>query len=116
MSSSVAPAIDVDLAAASTGGVSDVVLIDVREHQEWMAGHAPTARHVPMSELPTRVDDLPRDVRLVCVCRSGNRSGQVTAWLRRLGYDALNMTGGMQRWAGNGHPVIDDAGRPGVVI
>ena len=54
--------------------------------------------------------------RIVCICRSGNRSGQVTAWLQRQGYDAVNMTGGMQRWASHGHPVIDDAGQPGGVI
>ena len=115
-SSTVPPAIDVDQAAACAYGVSDVVLLDVRENQEWTAGHAPTARHLPLSELPTRVDELPRHARLVCICRSGNRSSQVTGWLQRRGYDAVNMTGGMQLWAGHGYPVIDDAGHPGVVI
>src|SRR5688572_24640284 len=110
------PAIDVDRAAAAASGVSDVVLLDVREHQEWVAGHAPTARHLPMSELPARVGELPRHARLVWICRSGNRSSKVTAWLRREGYDAVNMTGGMQRWASHGHPVIDATGHPGVVI
>lgn len=114
--SDVPPSVDVDQAAASVSSDSDVVLLDVRENQEWIAGHAPIARHLPMAELPARVDELPRDARIVCICRSGNRSGQVTAWLQRQGYDAVNMTGGMQRWASHGHPVIDDAGQPGVVI
>ena len=92
------------------------MLLDVRENQEWIAGHAPTARHVPMSELTARVEELPRHARLVCICRSGNRSSQVTAWLQRQGYDAVNMTGGMQRWVSHGHPVIDGVGQPGVVI
>ena len=117
MSASPVPdAIDVDHAAASAFGASDVVLLDVRENDEWMAGHAPTARHLPMSELPARVDELPRHTRLVGMCRSGNRSSQVTAWLRRQGYHAVNMTGGMQLWASHGHPVIDDTGHPGRVI
>ena len=115
-SSTVPPAIDVDQAAACAYSVSDVVLLDVRENEEWAAGHAPTARHLPLSELLTRVDELPRHARLVCICRSGNRSSQVTGWLQRQGYDAVNMTGGMQRWASHAHPVIDDAGHPGVVI
>jgi rhodanese-related sulfurtransferase len=115
-SSNVPPAIDVDHAAACAYCVLDVVLLDVRENQEWTAGHAPTARHLPMSELAARVDELPRHARLVCICRSGNRSSQVTSWLQRQGYDAVNMTGGMQRWASHGHPVIDEAGHAGVVI
>lgn len=49
-------------------------------------------------------------------CRSGNLSSQVTAWVQRKGHDVANMTGGMHRWASHGHPVIDDAGYPGVVI
>ena len=114
--SNVAPAVDVDQAAACASGVSDVVLLDVRENQEWIAGHAPTARHLPMSELPDRVHELPRHARIVCICRSGNRSSRVTAWLQQDGYDAVNMTGGMQRWVSHGHPVIDDAGNPGVEI
>jgi len=115
-SSTVPPAIDPDQAAAWAEGACDVVLLDVRENQEWTAGHAPTARHVPMIELQARVEELPRDARLVCICRSGNRSSQVTAWLLRQGYDAVNMTGGMARWASHGHPVIDDSGQPGAVI
>jgi rhodanese-related sulfurtransferase len=59
------PAIDVDRAAASACGHPDVVLLDIREHQEWMAGHAPTARHLPMSELSSRAAELPRHARLV---------------------------------------------------
>lgn len=110
------PAVDVDHAAAAVTTSSDVVLLDVREYQEWMAGHAPLARHIPMSELPARLAELPRHARIVCVCRSGNRSGQVTAWLSAQGFDAVNMTGGMQRWASHGHAVVNHAGNQGTVI
>lgn len=106
------PAIEVDEAAS----VQDAVLLDVREYEEWMAGHAPTARHIPMGELPQRLDQLGAHSRIVCVCRSGNRSGRVTVWLLDQGFDAVNMSGGMQRWAAAGHPVVNHAGNPGTVI
>lgn len=107
------PAIDVDQAANAP---ADTILVDVREHREWVAGHAPSARHLPMSEISNRVDELPRDRRIVCICRSGNRSGQVTAWLISQGFNAVNMTGGMQQWVSLGHPLVDHTGSPGAVI
>lgn len=110
------PTIDVDHAAASVTTSSDVILLDVREPGEWRSGHAPLARHIPMSELSSRLSELPRGARIVCVCRSGNRSGQVTGWLLRQGYDAVNMAGGMQRWVAGGHAVVTSPGHPGTVI
>lgn len=106
------PSIDVDGAAAAT----DCVLLDVREYEEWMSGHAPTAVHIPMSKLMERVAELDPSRRTICICRSGNRSAKVTMWLREQGFDALNMTGGMQSWASYGHPIVNHAGNPGVVI
>ena len=106
------PAIDVESAAAA----SDVVILDVREYEEWMSGRVPDAVHIPMSELMARVDEIDRTKRVICVCRSGNRSARVTAWLRQQGFDAVNMTGGMSAWASFGHPLVNHAGHPGVVI
>ena len=91
------------------------VLLDVREPGEWAAGHAPTARHLPLGELAARAGELAGAGRIVCLCRSGNRSGRATALLRRLGLDAHDMAGGMTAWAAAGLPVVDDAGRPGTV-
>ena len=107
------PSIDVDAAAARD---DDSVLRDVREYEEWMSGHAPSATHIPMSQLPKRIDELDRSRRIVCVCRSGNRSAQVTAWLRQQGFDAVNMRGGMSVWSSFGHRVINHNGHPVVVI
>jgi rhodanese-related sulfurtransferase len=107
------PAVSVEIAATI---VADIILLDVREDDEWASGHAPTAVHIPMGDVPTRVDELDRARRIVCACRSGNRSGRVTAWLRRQGFDAVNMTGGMQAWVDAGYRVVDDDGRPGAVI
>lgn len=106
------PAIDAETAAADT----DSVLVDVREHDEWIRGHAPEAIHIPMSEFVARVGELESTRRIICVCRSGNRSARVTAWLLQHGFDAVNLTGGMNAWAGGDHPLINSAGDPGLVI
>jgi rhodanese-related sulfurtransferase len=90
------------------------VLLDVREDDEWAAGHAPGAVHLPLSRL--HPDHLPEADRLLVICRSGNRSGQAAAALARAGYDASNVAGGMNAWAAQGLPVVRLDGRPGTVI
>lgn len=92
------------------------VRLDCREIDEWESGHDPSARHVAMADLPEYLDELDRSRRIIVVCRSGNRSGKVTAWLTGLGYDAVNMVGGMQAWSAAGLPVVDDAGAVGAMI
>jgi rhodanese-related sulfurtransferase len=109
------PAISVrDAATAAANG--ELVLLDVREIDEWMAGHAPDAVHIAMSSVVDRVGELDRTRRIACVCRSGNRSGRVTGWLISQGYDAVNVTGGMQSWSALGQPVVNHYGDPGIVI
>jgi rhodanese-related sulfurtransferase len=54
--------------------------------------------------------------RIVCVCRSGRRSAQATAELLQMGFDAVNLAGGMQAWADHGLPVVRDDGSPGQVV
>lgn len=91
------------------------LLLDVREQQEFDAGHAPDAVHVPMSTIGERWTELSRDRKIVAVCRSGNRSGQVTRALARAGFDVVNLAGGMKAWREEGLPVVSDAG-PGRVV
>ena len=90
-------------------------LLDVREPDEWAAGHAPTARHLPMSELIARIDELPDDDPLYVVCRSGGRSARVVAYLAAQGYPAVNVDGGMQAWSAQGRAVVADSGTPQIV-
>ena len=90
-------------------------LVDVREPHEWAAGHAPEAVHVPLDSAPEMHRLLDRDRRVLVVCRSGNRSRHAAAMLRHLGYDALDVAGGMQAWSGAGLPVVTDVGARGQV-
>ena len=92
----------------------DVVLVDVREHDEWDAGHAPGALHIPLHDL--RPESIPAGAAVMCVCRSGNRSGTATRVLRAAGIDAVNVSGGMRSWSAAGFPVVRDDGQPGTVI
>jgi len=86
-------------------------LIDVREDDEWVAGHAPDARHVPMSEVPARLAEVPTEGDVVIVCRSGGRSGRVVEYLRAQGWDnVLNLDGGMKDWAASGRPLVSEDG------
>ena len=87
----------------------DAQLLDVREDDEWEAGHVEGALHVPMSEVPQRLDELPEGETYV-VCRSGGRSARVVAWLAQNGYDAVNVDGGMGAWAEAGRPMVSETG------
>jgi rhodanese-related sulfurtransferase len=107
---------EVDAAGADTMAAAGAVLLDVRQPEEWAAGHAAAAVHVPMGEVPAACGDWSTDRRIVCICRSGNRSGRVVQYLRALGFDAVNVAGGMIGWADSGRPVVDDAGRSGSVV
>jgi rhodanese-related sulfurtransferase len=89
----------------------DLNLLDVREQDEWAAGHAPGAVHIPLGELPARVgelSDLADDKPLYVVCRSGGRSARATAWLNASGWDAVNVAGGMMSWHSQGRPVVGE--------
>lgn len=89
------------------------VLLDVREPEEWSAGHAPVAQHVPLDQLsPTAV---PAGRLVIAVCRSGNRSGKAADLLAAAGVPAHNLAGGMKAWAQAGLPVVTDDGAPGTI-
>lgn len=77
----------------------DVVLLDVREDDEWAAGHIDGAQHIPLGELSGRHGELAADRRVVTVCRTGGRAGKATAALSEAGITAETMDGGMNEWA-----------------
>lgn len=87
---------------------ADAVLLDVREDDEWAAGHAPDAQHVPMNEVPARIAEIPEVDPLYVICRSGGRSGRVVGFLAQQGRSVVNVEGGMQAWAAQGRPMIGE--------
>jgi rhodanese-related sulfurtransferase len=92
-------------------------LLDVREPDEWTAGHAPDAHHMPMMEVPVRMAEVPTDTEVVVVCRSGGRSGQVVSYLMGNGWDNVrNLDGGMQSWAAAGREMVSENGQPARVL
>jgi rhodanese-related sulfurtransferase len=92
------------------------VLLDVREDDEWTAGHAPDAVHVPLGALPARRAEVPTDRPVVVACRSGRLSALAARQLVAGGVDAHNLSGGMAAWARAGLPVVDRRGRAGTVV
>lgn len=105
---------------AARGGIADtaatrgeVVLLDVREPNEWAAGHAPGARHISLGDLdPSALD---AGVAVIAICRSGNRSGKAADALAAAGFRVRNMSGGMNAWQQQGLPVVRDDGSAGTI-
>jgi rhodanese-related sulfurtransferase len=91
-------------------------LLDVREDYEWSAGHAESALHIPLEQLPARLDDLDPDEDLYVICRTGGRSFRAAQWLVAQGYSALNVAGGMDQWLESGLPLVSESGLKPVIL
>jgi len=91
-------------------------LLDVRQQDEWDAGHIDGAQHIPLGELAERLAEVPRDKVVVCVCRSGQRSEAARKGLSQLGIEAENLEGGMHAWSRAGLAHISSTGASGRVI
>jgi rhodanese-related sulfurtransferase len=91
-------------------------VLDVREDDEFAAGHIAGAVHIPLMQLPARARELDPAADWLAVCRVGARSLQATAFLSRMGLRVANVEGGMEAWARAGLPFEDGNGRPGRVI
>lgn len=98
-----APAIDA-AAAAELVRTRRALVIDVRQPTEWDRGHIKGATHIPLDELPTRLENLPQGKTIITVCQSGHRSARAARTLTRAGHDALNLRGGMNAWQHAGLP------------
>lgn len=82
-------------------------ILDVREPDEWAAGHIEGATLIPLGQLAARANEVPADRQVVVVCRSGNRSAQGRDVLLGAGLPSVtSMAGGMNDWAGSGKPVV----------
>jgi rhodanese-related sulfurtransferase len=85
-------------------------LIDVREPDEWEAGHLPGARRVSLTNLPAEAESIDRGRPVIFGCRSGNRSRMAAEAFRQSGYQAYNMAGGLLAWADEGFPLEPNGG------
>ncbi|MCA9956673.1 MAG: rhodanese-like domain-containing protein [Anaerolineales bacterium] len=91
---------------ASVKDREDVVVLDVREQWEYDEGHIPGVTLIPMGEVANRLSEIPTDKSVIVTCRSGNRSGQITDFLRQQGFDNVhNMDGGILAWEAAGYDV-----------
>ncbi|MFF9346720.1 rhodanese-like domain-containing protein [Streptomyces sp. NPDC014734] len=111
-----APLPSVDVAAVP----SDGLVLDVRENDEWAAGHVEGALHIPMRDFVGRFGELTEAVedgrRVHVMCRVGGRSAQVTQYLVGQGIDAVNIDGGMIAWEGAGRPMVTENGSQAFVL
>ncbi|HEY3529877.1 MAG TPA: rhodanese-like domain-containing protein [Nocardioides sp.] len=113
-----------DIPTASVSGLPDplpegLLVLDVREDEEWEAGHVEGSQHVPMMELGQRYAELAEmfgGEQTLVVCRVGNRSAYAAAFLIQQGVDAVNLEGGLVAWARAGRPLVTDDDRPPSVL
>ena len=93
--------------AALARQLETTTLVDVREPVEWNAGHLRDAIHIPLQQLPRRLDEIPRDRDVVVYCRSGGRSARAVDLMRQHGFTRVkNLAGGLHKWATDVDPTV----------
>lgn len=92
--------------------LDQVLLLDVRYRDEWLAGHIEGSVNIPEEDLPDRVEELDRGRPVVTVCRAGSRSGDAAEWLRGQGFHAENLDGGMLAWKWAGFAITGPITEP----
>lgn len=91
--------------------VTERVLLDVREDDEWAAGHVRGALHIPLDDVPARLDEIDLDADLLVVCRTSGRSFRLLQYLAQRGIDGTCVSGGMVAWEAAGKPVETGPGQ-----
>jgi rhodanese-related sulfurtransferase len=83
-----------------------LTVLDVREPVEWQQAHVPGSVHIPLGELPSRLEELPSDQQLLVVCAVGARSARAVRYLVERGHDAVNLAGGLMEWQEAGRELV----------
>ena len=86
--------------------VTDQILLDVREPYEWEEAHVAGALHIPLDDVPARIDELDLDSELLVVCRTSGRSFRLLQYLALRGIDGTVVRGGMVAWQAAGKPIL----------
>lgn len=98
---------EVSVADAFALRTAGAFILDVREPDEWAAGHVPDATLIPLGDLASRVGEVPRDRQVVVICRSGNRSAAGRDILLGAGFPSVtSVAGGMTDWTAAGYPTV----------
>jgi rhodanese-related sulfurtransferase len=100
---------EVSTQAFASARADGAVTIDVRTPAEFLSGHVPGARLMPMDEVFARAHELPRSAPVFVICATGNRSLTIADMLGRLGFDARSVAGGTASWQSSGYPVVRGA-------
>jgi rhodanese-related sulfurtransferase len=98
--------IEVDLDAFFAAHADGAAVIDVREPHEYVGGHVPGAKLVPLASLPVMAAGLPGGEPVYIICATGNRSFTAARFLAGRGLDARSVTGGTSGWLARGLPVV----------
>lgn len=85
-------------------------VIDVRETYEREAGYIAGTRHIELERLASKAGDIDRERPVVFQCRLGARSAMAASAFRSAGYDAYNLSGGIQAWVDAGLPIVPEGG------
>jgi rhodanese-related sulfurtransferase len=109
--SSSLPSVDAAQAQIRLHQTPAPLLLDVRQPDEYQAGHIEGAQLMPLGELGQRLQELPAGREIICVCQSGSRSSHATRELVARGYRATNLNGGMIAWTRAGLPIRKGAAR-----
>lgn len=99
------PSIDVAAAKQRIQDDPDLFVLDVREPFEFKGGSIRGAKNIPLSSIGRRMQEVPKDQTILCVCHSGARSAMAAKQLKSAGYEVINMQGGMGRWESAGYAV-----------
>jgi rhodanese-related sulfurtransferase len=81
---------------------SSHLLLDVRNVQEFSGGHIEGSQNIPLNKLAKKLENLPKDQLIVCVCRTGERSREATYLLQKAGFNSANLVGGIVAWRREG--------------
>jgi rhodanese-related sulfurtransferase len=98
---------EIDVAELARRHAEGAYVLDVRQPDEYEAGHVPGAVLVPLDQLEARQGEVPSDRPLLVICKSGGRSAKAVQVLNGAGYDATNVAGGTMAWIDAGHPVAE---------